>query len=71
MTAGVDGAPCYRVRSFQRCGRTGSSIHRTCLYTAGRWIAEHITVSAPDLDEPPHASLEDHSSNTDPRRYAQ
>ena len=62
---------CYRLRAYERCALTGMSIHRECIYTTSRWVAEHLTLSTPALDEQPHASVEDLSSNTDPRRYAQ
>ena len=71
MSAHLGTGTCYRLRAYERCALTGMSIHRECVYTTGRWISEHITLSTGPLDEQPHASAEDLSSNTDPRRYAQ
>ena len=60
----------YQIKSYERCALTGMSIHRKCIYTTGRWISEHITLSTGALDEEPQAEVEDMSSNTGPLRHA-
>jgi hypothetical protein len=48
----------YYQKTYHRCLRTGSSVRTTNLYRAGKWIAEHITLSH-EPDAPPPLGVVD------------
>lgn len=43
----------YQIKSYQRCGRTGSSVRTRYVVEGKRLLRQDVTLSAPDVEPKP------------------